>query len=378
MNLIVRCARTFLLNTDNGSLEAALAQPLDWAVVERMAGRQAMTPLMAYVLERYGGNLVPQDIRERFHQRLLLTAQSNLVWLAEWRRILQAFEAVGISTISLKGPGLALLNYGNIVFRGFGDLDLLLLPVDMLTARDVLVREGYRLHSPLIGDTEAELLHSRNRQLGFVRDRPGILVELHWGALHQMYSFQLPVEQLFKSAQVEHQEGISFLSLSREHQLLYLCAHGTKHCWRSLLWLCDVASYVQITRGLDWNLCIQSAQTFNCDLVLKHSLLLAQRVLGLELPLSIKVYCDSVKVRDLADMAASFLIRKNAILSYREELRYLSAFAKGWRDRTRFVFERVFVPAEQDWQEVRLPYSLRFFYYAIRPLRFMRERIAKA
>ena len=377
MNLILQCAQTFLSGREDSSLEAALVPPLDWLAVEHRADCHSMMPLMAYVLQGYGGSLVPQKIRERLHLRLLRTAQSNLAWLGEWRRMLLAFEASGIRTISLKGPGLSLLAYRNIALREFTDLDLLIRPADALMARDVLVREGYILRSPLIGDTEAEFLHSRNRQLGFVRDRPDMLIELHWGALHEMYSFQLPVDQLFKSAQVENQEGISFLSLSREHLFLYLCAHGTKHCWRSLRWLCDVASLVRTAPELDWNRCIQWAEDMKCDLVLKHSLLLAQQALGLELPLPIRTYCDDAKARALADTAASFLLSAHGNLGYREELHYLSAFAKDWRDRIRFMFERVFIPAEQDWQEVRLPCSLRFLYYTVRPLRFMRDRVAK-
>jgi hypothetical protein len=375
--LVVQCARTFLSWKESACLEAALMRPVDWAAVERTADSQAMMPLVAYVL-KCAGILIPQEVCERIHQRLLLAAQTNLTWLGEWQRILLAFRAAGISVISLKGPGLALLAYGNITLREFSDLDLLIQPVDVLRARDVLVREGYRLRYPLRGDSKNALLSTRNRELAFVRDRPGTLIELHWGVLHEMFSFQLPVEELFKSARVEHQEGFSFLSPSREGLLLYLCAHGTKHCWSCFRWLCDVASYVKRTPELDWKTCMQSADDAGCDLVLKHGLLLAQQVLGLDLPEAVRSYCDSAEARALTDMAARFLFRGDTDVGYFEALQYQSAFAKDWRGRSRFVLERVFVPEEQDWQEMRLPDSLRFLYYAVRPLRFMRQRIAKA
>src|SRR5271170_7588934 len=243
-NLIVQAARAFLFGGEDGCLQAALAQPLDWAAVERKADYHSMMPVVAYALKRYGGSLVPQEVCERFQQRLRLTSQSNLVLLGEWCQIRQAFEAAGISVISLKGPALALLAYRNIALREFADLDLLIQLDEVQKARDILVRDGYRLRYPLPANIDAGFHRSRNCQLDFVNQR-GTLIDLHWGALHEMFSFQLPVDQLFNSAQVEHHEGISFLSLSPEHSTLYLCAHGTKHCWLNLRWLCDLARHVQ-------------------------------------------------------------------------------------------------------------------------------------
>lgn len=372
-NLVVEGARTFLSGERVGNLHAALTQPLDWIAVERIADYHSVAPLLACVLKQYGGSLVPREVLERLQQRFLLTAKSNLVRFQEWRRILRAFETAGISVISLKGPALALQAYGDVALREFVDLDLLIQPDDVLRARDLLLREGYQLRSPLPGDGDAVLLRSRNRQLDFANDGRGTLIDLHWGALHEMFSFQLPIDQLFRSAQVENHKGGQFLAPSAEHLLLYLCAHGTKHCWLNLRWLCDLACFAKAVQKLDWGLCIRLAEAANCDLVLKHSLLLAHQVLGLELPSPIGSY--EAKVRELALTAMSFLFREDGDPGYGEAMRYHLAFARDWRDRVHFVFERLFVPAEPEWQEVRLPEPLHFLYYTVRPLRFMRARL---
>ncbi len=375
-NLVVQAARAFLSGREDDGLQSVLAQPLDWVAVECQADYHSMMPVVAYVLHQYGRSWVPHQVRERFQQRLRHTAQSNLLLLGEWCRVLQAFEAAGISAISLKGPALALLAYRNIALREFADLDLLIRPDDRQKARDILLREGYRLRFPLAANTDTGFSRLRNCQLDFINER-GALIDLHWGLLHEMFSFQLPVDQLFKSAQVQHYEGISFLSLSPEQSLIYLCAHGTKHCWVNLLWLCDVACHVQTAQKLDWELCIRSAEAANCDLVLTHSLLLAEQVLELELQPLIRDYCEVTKAKALADAAVSFLFRQDGDLGYREALRYHLAFTKSWRGRTRLVFERVFVPSELDWEEVRLPKPLHFLYYALRPMRFMRAHLRR-
>jgi hypothetical protein len=375
-NLVLHALRSFF-SGERGCFEPALAEPVDWVAVERIAEYHSILPLVAFALRQYCPDLAPRDVGERLQQRLLLAARSNLASIAEWFRILQAFESSGIPAITLKGPALALLAYPNFSLREFNDLDLLVRPRDVCTARDVLLREGYYLRSPLAGDTDAILLRSRNRQLDFANDGRKALVDLHWGAWHAMFPFQLPVDQLFAAAQFQRHERISFLTLSPEHLLIYLCAHGTKHCWLNVRWLCDIACYVRAAESLDWELCIRLAEASNCNLVLKHSLLLAQRVLGLDLPPSIANDCDCPGARALVNMAMSMLPSEDDEVGYGQAMRFHLAFATGWRDRTRLIFERLFVPAEADWQQVHLPQSLQFLYYTVRPMRFMFTRLRR-
>ena len=373
-HLVVLAARAFICGDNEEFFQADLALPVDWTTVEHKSNCHSIMPLVALALKRYGGHWVPAEISQHFQQRFLQNARSNLVRLQEWLRIVRTLEAFGIRAISLKGPALALLAYGDVALREFADLDLLIQPEDVLRARDLLLRESYGLLSSLPSDSDAVLRRSSNRQLDLVHHGQGTLLDLHWGALHAMFSFQLPSDELFASAQIQNHKGISFLTLSPEYMLLYLCAHGTKHCWVKLRWLCDVACHVQKAQGLDWDLCIRLAEAAGCDLVLKHSLLLAHHVLELELPPPIATYCEETKARELAERAMSFLFRRDADPGYGETLQYHMAFATGWRDRAHLVFERLFVPDEQDWREVRLPQSLQFLYYAVKPLRHMRTR----
>jgi len=373
-NLVVQAARVYLAGGDDGRLRAALAQPLRWEAIERIADHHAIKPLVIYVLNQYGAEKIPQEVRDRFQQQWVLAARNNLIQMQEWRRLLQAFDAAGLPVISLKGPSLALLAYRNVVLREFTDLDLLVVPEDLPATSDLLVREGYRLQSPADRST---LLGSRNRQMDFINDDRGTVIDLHWSPLHAMFPFQLPVRELFQSARVEYGEGISFLTLSPEHLLLYLCAHGTKHCWLNLRDICDMACYVS-TPSLDWEQCLALAESANCDLVLKHALLLAQQVLGLKLPPTMQQYCEEDgEAQALANTASAFLFHNGDDIGYRETLQYHLAFVKGWRAQSSFLFERLFIPAEPDWQQVRLPQPLHFLYYIVRPVRLLLEHLPK-
>jgi hypothetical protein len=377
-NLVVQCATAYLSSAGLAPLNAALAGNIDWDKLQRTAKQQSMTPVVASMLTRHCSATVSPKICHRLREQLRRAAQVNLAAVHEWQRLLKVLASAGICAISIKGPALALLAYRNFAMREFIDLDLLVRPIDVVKTRDVLLKEGYQLSSPVVSDSDTSLLRSLNRELGFVNAERSTFVEVHWGLLHKMFPFQLPVDQLFESACRECHDGLSFLSLSHEYLLLYLCAHGTKHCWSTLQWICDVACYVQrVQDELDWELCIRRAEATNCDLVLKHSLLLAQQVLGLEPPSTIRNYvCGDAKALALANAASTFLFRDGDKLGYREALRYHLAFARGWRDRIRFVLERVFVPAEQDWQKLRLPRPFYLLYYLVRPARFITERFS--
>ena len=339
-NLIVLCARTFLSNSELSNLRSALAEPFDWNVLDQTAEDHAVTPLVAYVLSQNAADLIPADRSKSLQDRLLLAARNNLAWVQEWLKVLNELAEDGIPAISFKGPALALMAYRNLALREFTDLDLLVQPHDVLRTRDVLGRNGYVLDSVVPDETDSALTRSSDRQVSFSNEERRTTIDLHWGVVQERSSFRLEVGPLFESALVECHEGISFLSLSPEYLLLVLCVHGTKHCWSNLRCLCDVACHVNSSPNLDWALCIRLAEIAECVLVLKHSLLLAERVLGLELPAPIIRYARSdAKADSLAEMAQTFLFRENDRHSpylddrsrYLEVLRYRVAFASGWR-----------------------------------------------
>jgi hypothetical protein len=353
-------------------------QCFDWEKVQSQAEYHSITAALAFVLLQSGADLIPQGVSERLRQRLHATARDNMRWLAEWHHVLTVFEKAGIAVISLKGPALAMQAYGDLALREFSDLDFLIHPDNAIRARDVLAAEGYQPSDSLMGNRDAMLLRSANRQLEFVNAERGTQIDLHWGALHAMFPYQLPVNELFQSSRLAQLEGASFLSLSPENTLLYLCVHGTKHCWIRLRWLCDVALYMRSEQNLDLKQCASLAEATNCGLVLKHSLLMAKNVLGLELPAEIRSFAEAKEAQALATTVCSFMFSETAHLHEGEMMRYHLAFGRGWRDRVRFLRYRIFVPAEPDWNAVRLPQPLYLLYYLIRPVRIIMERLSRA
>jgi hypothetical protein len=378
VELLALCASTLLSGERATSLRTALALPHDWEAFERWAEYHSMIPAVAHVLAEYGGEFVPREVMDELRRRWMLIAANNLARVQDWRHAMQALETAGIPAISLKGPALALLVYQNVALRQFMDLDLLIRPVDVPKACAALTCNGYRLDSPLANNWDGRLMWSGDRELKFVQDGNGAVLDVHWGVLPPNCPFQMPVDLLFDFARKEHQNGTSFLSFSREHLFVFLCAHGAKHCWRSLQWLCDLAGYVNRFQDLDWESCIRQAITMHCELVVAHSLLLAQQVLGLTLPEAIDSF---VREDSKANMAAAKAIRflmNPADMGAYDALDYYLSFTRNWREKLHCTARQIFVPNAADWERVRLPHYLSFIYYVIRPLRLVLDRLTWA
>jgi len=79
---------------------------------------------------------------------------------AELAGILQHFEAREIPVITQKGPALAHLLYGDSAMREFGDLDLLVRPIDVPRVVGALTELGYEKNLKLSPRQEKAYLRS--------------------------------------------------------------------------------------------------------------------------------------------------------------------------------------------------------------------------
>src|SRR5215469_10180554 len=387
LEMLVLCARVLLSTTEVSDLRSAARKSLRWDFVERYAENHALRPVVGHVLTLHAKDLIPQSTFDRLRERLVRNAQENLVWLREWMRLLAAFAEAGIEVISFKGPALALTAYHNLSLREFTDLDLLVRPSEVATAREVLTGHGYTLDSPVPDHTTAGLIRSKNQQISFIKEQErGLHVDLHWGLPSDTASALLNVDQFFDSSIVDTEGQVSFRSLAPEHLLLLLCMHGTKHCWSNLRWLCDLSCHIESKPALKWGECFQLARPSGTELTLAHSLLLCRDVLGVSLPDVIEEYSRKHRAASLlASQARDFLFRENTDDSryiddrtrYTEVLRYRLGFQTGWRwmRAADMLLRRAFVPKLADWAWLRLPPALYFLYYPMRPVRLVSQRL---
>ncbi|WP_410971925.1 nucleotidyltransferase family protein, partial [Salmonella sp. SAL4445] len=78
-----------------------------------------------------------------------------------------------------------------------------------------------------------------------------VMVELHW-RLAGSDTPKRPDQGRFWQHRVSVSlAGTAVPNLPPEELLLTLCAHASKHTWGRLIWICDVAELLRVSREID-------------------------------------------------------------------------------------------------------------------------------
>jgi hypothetical protein len=370
VQLLLSCARVCLEPDRAQQVQALLRQDLDWAYLVRAAQAHGTAPLLYWHLSRMAPDAIPAPTRDDLRQWFHANARHNLLLTGELLRLLRLFVAHGVRAVPFKGPTLAACAYGNLALRQFNDLDLLVAPSDLPRARELLAAEDYRSGLPLAPAQEDAYLASIG-QMPFVREDRACMVELHAQIAPRDFHFPLGVERLGPRLRPVALNGQEVLALAAEDLLLVLCAHGAKHHWMCLGWICDVAELLRVHPAMNWPAVVAEARSLRCERILLLGLLLAHDLLQAPVP-------DDLVGRARSAGPVPALAVQVAGQTFDESdgrLRGLhNALFQFWvrervRDGLRYTLSLAFTPTVADWTSLRMPASCSLFYYLLRPLR---------
>jgi hypothetical protein len=377
IELLLCCARTRTDPANADRIRELLRGEVNWTFLLQEAGRHRVAPLLYWNLNAVCPEAVPQDILNELLNYFRINGRRNLLLTGELVRLLKALGTRGIPAVPFKGPALASLAYENLSLREFIDLDILVRKQDIPEVRDLMISTGYRLRNQISEAQEASFLESQ-REYTF-ENGDGTVVELHWAVLPKHFPFRFDGEDLWTRV-VETRLGGSYaLAFSTEDLLLFLCVHGSKHFWRRLAWVCDVAALVCAEDEIDWDGLLRRAVALGGERMLLLGLLLANDLLGLRLPDRIlrRVRADSAVGALAADVqgwlfeqaeTTAGILAKGDI----EESRFHPFRVKVWerhQDKIRYCVSTALVPTTDDWALLPLPEPLFPLYYVLRPVR---------
>lgn len=214
--------------------------------------------------------------------------------LSEGAGLAARLEAAGIPCLCLRGPFAAATLYPDPADRPFRDLDLLIPREHARKALHVFRAAGFRLDQPRM---PASYFLRNHLHWMTVRDRDGIVCDLHWAVEHRFRPYRIDLEALFAHSRSVEWRGHIWREPSLEHLFLLSALHARKHLppgfdpqdIHAMLfapgclfqWL-DLALLSRQT--IDWTLAARLAAGWNVEAVAGLAVRQLRSVFGIQYP----------------------------------------------------------------------------------------------
>ncbi|MFQ5923223.1 MAG: nucleotidyltransferase family protein [Anaerolineales bacterium] len=349
---------------------------LDWTHLIEIAVDHRVAPLLYRNLWHTCPQSVPETIFSVLRQRFLANSARNMIMTRELFKILALFQTHRIAVMPFKGPLLAASAYGDLTLRQFDDLDLLVHREDMLKAKDLLQHHGFRPAYRMAKSLEVEYIRSQYGYDFETIDRR-MRIEIHWHVTPRGFAPDLDPEDLWERSQYAPLGSFQIRGLSPEDQLLLLCVHGTKHFWRRLMWVCDIAELMRGRTSIHWPNVIRLAEKSRCRQMLHLGLQLSRELLGAPVPDQVRRQVQGAAAKAGLVEEARRQLFKGSSKSPRflENLLFQMRAKDSLLDGMMFGLRRAVSPGMEDWMFLRLPSYCRFLYFLLRPLRLIVKHV---
>ena len=346
--------------------DAALpdTEGIDWPVLLRLSDAHAITPMLDSALR---DSPIPQVFAEQLRSRFENSVRYSLAQSGELVRLAELFEKHRVSFVALKGPMLSQYLYGTLGTRTSGDIDVLVREQDIPRIRDILVSAGYRLTTTLHWNSGSACLRSRDQEIHFDSPRD-VSIDVHWRLMPRYSASVFDCLTGWESLRTVPLAGREIQTLAPEPLLLFLCAHGAKHMFERLGWICDIAQFLHVTPDLDWAAVRARSRRARALRQLSLGVHLAARLFDVPAPelghdLQVDLLAKTIENRLLAGATPP----AQAAESTRYTLRLLETSSR----RLRYLVGLYVRPSEAEYRALRLPPPLFFLYYPFRPIRLL-------
>ncbi len=344
--------------------------PIDWEFLLHAAGHHGMGHLLFNHFQSNSlDSVVPEEVRSKLQRRLYANAARNEILVRELLRIIDRVETAGVAALPHKGPVLALLDYGDLAYREFSDLDILIPKSRYSIASRVLKELGYEPHRQEF-EGESRFGLGETDQEGFRHTESGIFVELQWGLLPEWRVKRSDFATLWERATTVCLGDREVKTLGREDMLLALGVHGSKHLWSRMEWLLSFAEFVRhYGEEIDFGRVTDEARGCGCLPMMLLAFWMAKELLGVPPPLELPSGPVPAIGQFLRDRLLSGVLEDDIDPVRRFQIHM--QLTESRPARARMWLHAITHPRPADWDSVRLPKGLYFLYYIFRPVRLV-------
>lgn len=359
------------------AIRHAAAGPLDWDRFLKLIIRHSVVGLVHEGLTA-AAIVVPSSIAQEIKSLAGQLSLQSLLLTAEAVRLKDAFDKADLPMLSMKGPSLAMLAYGNLALRESKDLDILVPRNSLLPATALMVAAGYRRLDPpeRISETQLKLLLRLRKDFDYVNDEKRLHVELHWRLLSNPHLMS-DTTVISSSRAVKLSGAMELRTLGPDDLFTYLCAHGAVHWWYQMKWLADIGALLAKEPREGVERLYRAAELRGASLAAGQAILLCHRLLAADVP-------EELIARLRSDPILRWL-EATALNAVTSEIRpgdklfgttrgSLSCFLLGQGARYHLAELKIHFVCEADVMTLPLPKHLQFLYPILRlPLWLWRQ-----
>jgi hypothetical protein len=378
VELLLACSRARLSTETFGKIRATVEQGIDWIALTRMGMRHDVMPLLYRSLQQACRGSVPKNVLNPLGMRYDVQALQARSRAEELVRVLTLLDNHGIAAVPYKGPALAQKLFGDLAMREFGDLDIMISERDIARTRGLILSLGY--DSIALKDAPDFAKHVRiGRELQFYHPAKRTQLELHWHFATRLACIKQDPHRFLRRLEKIPLAGAEVPSLTLESYFLILCIHATKHRWRQLKLVCDIAEILR--RGdVDWEYVLSEAADLGIKRMLAVGAILAEHLLGVKIPspLAEGLRIDRTS-RALADEVRLDMFEEpDEHWQEQADLTFQLKSREHLRDKARMLYVHLparLAPDEQDRNFLRMPEFLAPLFFLTRPVRWAWEKM---
>ncbi len=285
IQLMLCCARTRLSAAYIDRIRLLVRPDLNWAAVIAAADRMGLTPLVFEHLKKFETRVPPLWL-ERLEKAFRTNATRSLYLTTELLRVLELFESRGIPAIPYKGPVLAAQAYGDLAYRQFHDIDIIVPQKSMADAHKALLASGFRARFPWPHESDMPLVRIPG-EYTYRGEDSECLLELHTEFTMRHFPVRADLDAFGQRLVNVSLGGTNVRTFCAEDALVVLCVHGAKDFWGKLSWVADLSELISSAGRVNWDLVFDSAESVNAERILLLGLSLAQDMLDTRLPVPV-------------------------------------------------------------------------------------------
>lgn len=272
-----------------------LKNDCDWNYIFRTAEEHRVVPLIFKSIKSGLDDLIPAEVITKFRSHHKQNAAANFARSTQLIKLVEQLHNNQVPVIAYKGMVLAEFAYRDITLRQFGDIDLFIRKRDFFKAKDALIQIECKPAWTLTEPQENAVL-KYYYEYPFYFGETKTLIELHWEFVESFFNFDFEFEEIWNRTASVELYGRSFQTLSAEDYLIILSAHGSKHFWKRLSWICDIARLIE-NQAIDWEAVRRRASRYGSLRMVWIGAYLVNKILGTALP-------DQIREKMLADTTA--------------------------------------------------------------------------